>query len=76
MQKLFKDIENVCERMARLEHYLRYALANKRLPEDERRAGHDFGEPGKRTGDRIPKSHHERYDIYNKMNIELQCIMS
>jgi hypothetical protein len=61
-----KDIKN----LARMEHYLRYALATKGLPKDQRNVAVNFGEPMRRTG-RVQKSHHERYDIYKKMNKDM-----
>ena len=65
-----KDIKNLAERMARMEHYLRYELATKGLPKDQRNVAVNFGEPMRRTG-RVPKSHHPRYDIYKRMNKDM-----
>ena len=65
-----KDIKNLAERMAKLEHYIRYELATKGLPKDERNPAVNFGEPSPRTG-RVQKSHHERYDIYKRMNKDM-----
>jgi hypothetical protein len=67
-----KDIENIVERLARLEHHLRYDLSTKGLPKDQVNVSVRYGEPMRRTG-RIPISHHERYDIYTKMNKDMSA---
>ena len=45
-----KDISNLAERLARLEHHLRYDLATKTVPNDQTAPGFYYGEPMKRTG--------------------------
>jgi hypothetical protein len=45
-----KDISNLTERLARLEHHLRYDLASKTVPNDQSAPGFYYGEPMKRTG--------------------------
>jgi len=67
-----KDVKNLAERLARLEHYLRYELSTPKLQTDQSVPGFNYGQPMQRTGRVAFKSpEHERWDIYQRFPTDL-----
>ena len=65
-----KDIQNIVERLARLEHELRYGTATRGLHPDQVNTGFRYGEPMTRTGV-LPQYSvnpvHERWGQYQRV---------
>lgn len=67
-----KDVKNLAERLARLEHYLRYELSTPGLQTDQAVPGFNYGQPMQRTGRvAIKPPEHERWDIYQRFPTDL-----
>jgi hypothetical protein len=69
-----KDISNLSERLARLEHILRYDYATPGLPKDQSAPGFYYGQPGPRNGQsgkvptpRTDTREFERWTAYQKL---------
>lgn len=66
-----KDVQNMVERLAALEHHIRYNLASKGLQKDQVNPGFNYAEPMKRTGAfptsrSFPDPELERYEFQKK----------
>ena len=64
-----KDIKNIVERLARLEHHIRYDYATKGLPADQVNTGFNYSVPMPRTGV-IPltaTTEQERWRVYQRL---------